>query len=218
MSTNDFNVSWGQMNFSSGATEGIPFMKLQQGMNRIRIVANPARISIHWADDIEGKKHKILCPGKEHGGCPICQEIGEKPRTRYMLLVLDRADGVIKQLEVGQMIMKDIQTLAMDADFGDPTKYDIKIQKDGQMRDTRYHVMPAPSKTPLTAAEQELVNKTPSLESMNKIHTADEIRAMNLVGLNGNVAKSPIDDVQPFTSGVTSSASVSNTDDDWGDI
>jgi len=60
MSTNDFNVSWEQMNFSNNATEGIPFMKLQQGMNRIRIVANPARISVHWVADAEGKNHKIL--------------------------------------------------------------------------------------------------------------------------------------------------------------
>lgn len=213
MSTNDFNVSWEQMNFSSNATEGIPFMKLQQGMNRIRIVANPARISVHWVADAEGKNHKILCPGKDNGGCPICQELGEKPQTRYMLMVLDRADGVVKQLEVGRMIMKDIQTLAMDADFGNPTQYDIKIQKDGAGRETRYHVMPAPSKTPLTAAEKELVDKTPSLESMNKVHTAEEIRNMNITGLNGTVAKSPIDDVQPFATTASTSS-----DDDWGDL
>ena len=210
MSTNDFNVSWEQMNFSSNATEGIPFMKLQQGMNRIRIVANPARISVHWVGDADGKNHKVLCPGKE---CPICQELGEKPQTRYMLMVLDRADGVVKQLEVGRMIMKDIQTLAMDSDFGNPTQYDIKIQKDGSGRETRYHVMPAPSKTPLTAAEKELVDKTPSLESMNKIHTAEEIRNMNLTGLNGTVTKSPIDDAQPFATTASTSS-----DDDWGDL
>lgn len=75
-----------------------------------------------------------------------------------------------KNIEIFQttktQIKNAIMNLYMDADFWEPTKYDLKIKKTGEKTDTVYHVTPI-SMTPISKEIQELFEKTPvNLEAL----------------------------------------------------
>jgi hypothetical protein len=53
----------------------------------------------------------------------------------------------VQILEITQKtIMNAINALVKSEDWGDPKEYDILITKDGEGKDTEYHVMPSPKK------------------------------------------------------------------------
>jgi len=158
------------------AQEPAPFLKLQTGENRIRIVGNPSLIDIHWEKGLDGQAKKIICPGK---GCPICK-VGHAPQSRYQIQVIDRTDGKVKILEGGVTIFNQIKECAMDEDFGDPTQYDFKIKKEGTGRETKYSLRPNPKKIPLSPEELELVAASRKLSDINKTKTIEEILQLGL--------------------------------------
>ena len=87
--------------------------------------------------------------------------------------------------------MKDIQTLAMDADFGSPTLYDIKIQKEGTGKETRYAVTASPNKNPMSPREQALINELPDIKDINKELTREQILNLNLIAFDENQMSMP---------------------------
>lgn len=198
---NNFNLSWESLKDVGNSGESTAYMKILPGENRIRVVGTAAHIDVHWEKGVDGSNHKIICSGN---GCPVCA-VGERPATRYQLLVLDRAESepTVKVLDCGKSIISQIYTYASDADYGDPTQYDLKIKREGAGRETRYTVLASPKHTPLTAAEEAAVAAAPTLESINKIATPEDIMGMNLECLQG------ADD--------TSTAD-SDDADDWGNL
>lgn len=202
----NFEMSWeAAAKDSSAGTSGASadFMKLENGDNRIRIVSNPARINAHWEKTIDGKNKKVICSGHD---CPLCEK-GERATARYQLLVIDRAEAdKIKVLDCGKQVMNAISTYSADPDYGDPTKYDIKIKKEGSGRDTHYTAVAVPHKTPLTENEQKMVSEAKSLKELNKIPTRDEVLDMGLEILAGDGL------------GSASDSGVSNDDNAWSDL
>lgn len=200
---------------SGGNKEQTPFLKLQQGDNRIRVVGKPVIVDIHWESTIDdpGKKKKVICPGP---GCPLCK-IGHAPQARYQVLVIDRTDNEVKILEGGPSIFGAIRNYAMDKDYGDPTKYDLKIKKEGTGRETKYTVLASPKQTELTPEELEKIEKAGSLLELNKPKSIEEIYQMGLEALVGSVGDLNLDDDKDdfgeFTSNPTSDSL--DISDDW---
>lgn len=180
---NNFDMDWGSIK-EPGTGSTIDFLKLKDGMNQIRIVGKPSLINIHWEKGIDGQNKKVICPG---AGCPICKA-GKAPQARYQIHVIDRVDGKVKVLEQGPTVFNQIKSYAMDADYGDPTKYDIKVKKEGSGRDTKYSLLPSPNKSEITAEEQKLVAECKSLEEINKVKTIEEINAIGLEILMDSVS------------------------------
>lgn len=185
-----FDMTWDSIKDNNGSN--VAYMKLETGSkgNRVRIVSNPSEIDVHWEKDVNGGNHRIVCAGSK---CLFCEH-GEKPQTRYQMLVLDKnnwnpengygSDGAqVKVLEVGRSVITAIKQFALDPDYGNPTNYDLKIKKEGSGRDTRYSVSPSPKKSELTSEEKEAVENAPSLKEINKINTNEELLAMNLASL-----------------------------------
>lgn len=185
-----FDMTWDSIKDNNGSN--VAYMKLETGSkgNRVRIVSNPSEIDVHWEKDVNGGNHRIVCAGSK---CLFCER-GEKPQTRYQMLVLDKnnwnpekgygSDGAqVKVLEVGRSVITAIKQFALDPDYGNPTTYDLKIKKEGSGRDTRYSVSPSPKKSELTDEENEAVENAPSLKEINKINTNEELLAMNLASL-----------------------------------
>lgn len=185
-----FDMTWDSIKDTNRSN--VAYMKLETGSkgNRVRIVSNPSEVDEHWEKDVNGGNHRIVCSGAK---CLFCER-GEKPITRYQMLVLDKnnwtpdngygADGAqVKVLTVGRSVITAIKQFALDPDYGNPTKYDIKIKKEGSGRDTRYSVSPSPKKSELTDEEKTAVENAPSLKDINKIPSNDEILAMNLASL-----------------------------------
>ena len=185
-----FDMTWDSIKDNNGSN--VAYMKLETGSkgNRVRIVSNPSEIDVHWEKDVNGGNHRIVCAGSK---CLFCER-GEKPQTRYQMLVLDKnnwnpekgygSDGAqVKVLEVGRSVITAIKQFALDPDYGNPTTYDLKIKKEGSGRDTRYSVSPSPKKSELTDEEKEAVENAPSLKEINKVNTNEELLAMNLASL-----------------------------------
>ena len=158
-----------------------------------------------WAKQ---SKKKVICTGVN---CPLCKR-GRIPMTRYQVLVINRKTNKVEILEGGPKIFGEIKQYTKDEDYGDPTKYDFKIKKEGSGRETRYTVMAAPKKSDLTSDETIMIQASKSLSEINRIKTTEEIMAMGLVSLSesafdleDNSAKSSQD----------SSSDLEVSDDDW---
>lgn len=116
------------------------YMKLEEGVNRVRILSAPL---IGWED--------------WHDKKPVRYRYDEKPDTPHdpnrpvkhfwAFVVWNYAASTIQILHVTQAsIRKGIEALAHDEDWGHPAQYDIKITKRGEGVDTEYSVNPvAPS-------------------------------------------------------------------------
>lgn len=174
-------MNWNDMK-TGGSGEGTPFLKLQPGPNQMRIVGLPFETEVHWEAAVDGSKKRIVCPGI---GCPICKA-GHVPQKKFQVLAIDRADKKLKILEGGVSIFKQVKELAMDPDYGDPSKYDIKIKKEGQGRETKYSLLASPNKGPLTQEETALLAGAKTLIDINKAKTIEEIVQLDLEVLAGN--------------------------------
>ena len=192
MTGNMWNSSWEQLTESFKSEEGprVPFMKLQPGKNVIRVASNPSKIYQHWEKTVDGKSKKITCIGT---GCPLCA-IGHVPSTRFQIKVLDKLDPNDPQpkiLETGATVIKQISNYANDAEYGDPSNYDIKIQKEGTGKETRYAVTASPNKNPMSPREQALINELPDIKDINKELTREQILNLNLIAFDENQMSMP---------------------------
>ena len=203
---NNFNMDWNSIK-EPGKGGNVDFLKLKDGINQMRIVSSPAQINIHWEKGIDGQNKKVICPGS---GCPICKA-GHAPQLRYQIQVIDRTDGKVKVLEQGSTVFNAIKAYAVDPEYGDPSKYDIKIKKEGSGRDTKYSVVASPNKSDLNYDEQKAVEECKSLEEINKAKTIDEIIQMGLEVLMDSV--SDLDDFQDSTP-----SDNSFEDDEWDNL
>jgi hypothetical protein len=202
----NFNMDWGSIK-EPGQGRNVDFLKLQPGENKVRIAGKPSMISVHWEKTTDGSTRKVICPGS---GCPLCAE-GQAPSKRYQVKVIDRVDGEVKILESGPMIFNQVKAYAMDPDYGDPTKYDIKIRRDGTGRDTRYTLMPAPRKSELNEDEKQRIQDSDTIEEINEAPNPDEIRQMGLQALSKGSAPQQDDDA-------FSGNEDEITDDDWDQL
>lgn len=126
------------------------FMKLEEGENRFRVLSEA---TIGWEGWIDGKPFRRK--GIEQNITPDEVEINKmskKPAINHFwaFLVYDYADGQVKILEITQKtIMRALEGLSNDSDWGDPVKYDISIERvDGNK--VSYNVKPFPPK-PISA-------------------------------------------------------------------
>ncbi|KAB2380207.1 phosphoesterase [Bacillus toyonensis] len=80
-----------------------------------------------------------------------------KLKSKYIIHVIDRADGQIKLLDAGAGIFEALKELHAHKYHGDLRTYDVTIVRKGTgWNDTKYSVMACPQKTPLTEDEIKL--------------------------------------------------------------
>ena len=202
----NFDLEWGTIK-EPGTGNNVDFMKLQTGINQVRIVSRPSLIDIHWEKATDGSQKKVICLG---AGCPICKA-GKVPMSRYQVKVIDRADSKVKVLEGGPTIFNSIKNFVVDPDYGDPTKYDLKIRKEGSGRETRYTCVASPKKGNLTDAEEKAVSESRSLEEINKAKSVDDIMQLGLECLLGSTG-----DLSVNAPSTNNSDDIS--DDDWNQL
>lgn len=84
-----------------------------------------------------------------------CQPYG-KLKSKYIIHVIDRADGQLKLLDAGPGVFEELKKLHADEEYGDLREYDVTITREGTgWSDTKYSVTPARSNTPRTPEEIE---------------------------------------------------------------
>lgn len=127
--------------------------QMKEGENRLRIVGQPIAGWLDWHD----KKPMRFPPDKK----PLYPYDLEKPiKAFWALHVWDYARESLFILEITQSsILKSLTKIANDEDWGDFTKYDIKMSKEGTGKETRYSLTPLPHK-PLSDKIQNAVENT----------------------------------------------------------
>ena len=127
---------------------------MKEGDNRLRIVGKPIAGWLDWHDKKPMRYRPNNKPAKPYNQ--------EKPiKAFWAFHVWDYARESLFILEISQSrLLKSLTAIENDSDWGDFTKYDIKINKSGSGKDTRYGLTPLPHK-PLSDAIQKAVDKSP---------------------------------------------------------
>lgn len=129
---NSIVVEWGS---KWGSNDSV--YKFCQGENHIRVISTRVEeIKQHWVD---GKPHKC-----DYLGCQLCaDEI--RVSTQYKGYVIDREANKVKMVYFPKSVAIQINDLALNDAWGDPTQYDIKVNKQGSGLKTKYSVAPVPT-------------------------------------------------------------------------
>ncbi len=153
-------VSWSDNSADSGSSEKLgkdAFMRLEKGQNVVRLVTPPFAYQQHRykAEGDPGFGTRLPCSKALHKACPVC-DLGDKPKQRYYIGIIDRKSQSYKILDLGAQVFRAIKSLAQDDDWGDPIQYDIdiKVNPDGGPS-AYYTVVPRPKK-PMSAADLKL--------------------------------------------------------------
>lgn len=134
------------------------YMKFVAGKNKFRVMTDAVVGYVVWED-------KTPTRTKEPTGKKDEKEF-------WAFAVVDRADSTIKLLEVTQKtIMKGIYDLVMDEDWGDPSKYDITVNREGEGMETRYSVLPG-VKSDITELETGMMSLQPM--DLEALFTGDD--------------------------------------------
>lgn len=126
------------------------FMRLLSGDNELRIITQPFQYWSHkWKKEgASGFGKKIYC-SKFNGSCPLCA-LGDKPKKRWYVGIIDRATSTYKILDMGSLIYQGIQGYSRDEKWGDPGQYDFNITVNRNGGPANYYQVRAQPKVPLS--------------------------------------------------------------------
>jgi len=117
------------------------YMKFLKGDNAFRILSSPVVGFENWKNGkpIRFRMTDTLPPASDFDN--------DKFKHFWGLLVWNYNDSSVNILQLTQSsIINEITALAKDEDWGDPTKYDIKVTRVGDGLSTEYSVSPKPHK------------------------------------------------------------------------
>jgi hypothetical protein len=130
------------------------YLKMNEGENRIRILSQPI---MGWEDWLDNKPVRYRLDAK-----PARPVDPAKPiRYFWAFIIYNVTEDVIQIMHVTQnTIIKSIEALCNDADWGNPYHYDIKIKKSGKGMETQYVTSPVPHR-PVDEHVVDLFNAKP---------------------------------------------------------
>lgn len=175
-------VSWDDIEFNQKPAvkvekEKLPFEFMKLGGDKksitthtVRVVGMPIAYLTHFwepsGEDLDLSKLKrkgysFMC-SKSGGSCILCnmtvknkdgKDMPNKPKQKYYIPVIDRADGKIKVIDCSPAIAKGIKTLNDNKKWGSPLKYDVDIIVNPMADPQSYYNVVPNAPEPLTEAE-----------------------------------------------------------------
>lgn len=128
--------------------------EMKEGDNRLRIVKQPIAGWLEWDDKKPVRYQPDQKPKK-------AIDLDNPPKAFWACYVWDYAREGLFILEITQSsILKALTLFAEDEDWGDFTKYDLKFNKVGSGKDTRYALTPMPHK-PLQPKVEDAIKSSP---------------------------------------------------------
>jgi hypothetical protein len=141
----------------------IPFLRLNEGNNIIRIITAPAAYwNVRFKDNKSQFGTRVNCSDRilddatKHE-CPTVQA-GYKPKERYLVGVIDRSEGAVKLFDMSVLVYESLQGFKEDPEFGAPDAFDINVRFDPKASSPQgfYNVIARPPK-PLTEVDINLI-------------------------------------------------------------
>ena len=140
---------------ASGAGRSDFLNMKDDGQYKLRIVGKPHEFAAHWVE-AAGQKKKVNCAGTD---CVLCAK-GIKSSVRYLVPAIFRkgpsvTPNTIAVTEFGPQVYGFIRNLVKDEEWGNPTKYDLTIDKNkSRGASGTYFVTPGGSKSDLSDDEK----------------------------------------------------------------
>ncbi len=145
------------------------FMKLEEGTTRFRIMS-PAVIGWEGWKDNKPFRREGIAQNIDNDEVDTDSKYGKpKPKISHFwaFKVYDYADKQVKIFSVTQKtIMKAVEGLYKDEDWGDPSKYDIAIEKTKSGDKTSYSIKSYPHKALTKDMEEALASSDIDLSSL----------------------------------------------------
>ena len=139
--------------------ENSNYLKLVEGTIKFRVVSSPIYGYEYWTEENKPVRSREYI-GTKPDNVKLKEDGSYEIKHFWAFKVIDREDGRVKIFEITQNgVKRDIEALLQDADWGEPTGYDIKITGAGKGLERRYTVNPVPHK-PLTKEEKSIVART----------------------------------------------------------
>jgi hypothetical protein len=127
---------------------GSSFFKFQDGENRIRILTKPVIGYEAWIDNKPVRREEVVCSFNPED-VDVDEKYSGKPKISLFWGFLVYNYNT-KQVEVATItqktVLKAIENLANDADWGSPLNYDISVNKVKNGERTTYSISPKPAK------------------------------------------------------------------------
>lgn len=167
------------------------FLKLENNKSavvRILVPVSEIQASYEHTEQFAGNWKTVSCPGKN--ACPICAA-GKFSSFKAYIPVFDRADNKVKIFKVSKKTFK--RLLTQVEEYGDVTKRDFKIVRQGEKLETTYEFF-ARDIEPFDVEDIEL----PDIEAMVTPASRESILALMEGGTTGNGGGSNDDDELPF--------------------
>lgn len=121
-----------------------------------------------------------------------------KPTFKWLCLVLDRADGVVKPYFMPNTVFEEIEALQLNPDYAFdevPMPYDLTLNIKGvKTKDVVYKVIPARTSATLSAAEAEAIKEAGSVRDVQ--NQFQKAQAMKESGEHQDAAIS-LDNTEP---------------------
>ena len=135
------------------------YLKPTDGQIKFRVISQ-AIVGVEYWKEEDNKKIPVRLREMPQN---IPNDIQDNGEIKHFIAftVIDRWNEKIKIFESTQVsVIKAIESIVTDVDWGEPTGYDISVTGTGQGKERRYSTVPCPPKE-LTKEEKELVKKTP---------------------------------------------------------
>jgi hypothetical protein len=154
------------------------YFRLKSGESRLIRFITPVEeiVSIfEHSEQLAGGWKNIPCLGKE---CPLC-EVGQKPSLRSYALIIDREDDTVKVFKMSKTVAQ--QLISLIQEYGDITKRDFKVYRQGEKTNTSYQFFPK-DPAPVDLSKYDI----PKLEDIIRFYSKEEIEdLMDGISTNG---------------------------------
>lgn len=159
----------------------LPFMKLQPGINNVRIVSNIGTyFQARWKGPLSKRSYgdRIRTSYPTYGeDCPVKKYLGLTGKERHFVVVIDRADGELKILDLSQLTAEQVETnlevknsVRPKGQKVTPRDFDISIKFDPKSKTaTGFYSVVAHDTLPMSEKDLGLIEDVGGEDILDKV-------------------------------------------------
>jgi hypothetical protein len=158
----------------------LPYLRLMPGLNKLRIVTDPATYYQARYKAPDSKKpygDRVRSAWPTYEDCPVKNDLGLEPKPRSMAIVIDRADGCLKLFDMSVLVDEQIEGILEVKNSGrsedrkvSPRDFDIVVKFNPKAKKaTGFYAVVADDSIPMNEEDLALVRDVGGSEVLDKI-------------------------------------------------